>query len=122
MQLYVHMYVHTYVRTYYVSRRAYVRKTSRVYTSLVLAMSDGTCAKKRDANKKPMRENTDSEIFYEKYTLSEETATRLDSIRKRMKENIAQANPMWNMIAGEVRITYNKFLISPCSLYTNYNF
>ncbi|XP_019886077.2 uncharacterized protein LOC105275889 [Ooceraea biroi] len=63
-------------------------------------MSNGTCAKQGDANK-PMRENTDSEVFYQKYILSEETTTKLESIRRRMKENIAQANSTWKVIAGE---------------------
>lgn len=51
-----------------------------------------------------MRENTDSEAFYQKYTLSEETMARLESIREALKDNIAQANPMWKLIAEEVRI------------------
>lgn len=51
-----------------------------------------------------MRENTDSEALFEKYTLSEETLARLESIREAMKDNIAQANPLWKVIAGQVRI------------------
>jgi len=51
-----------------------------------------------------MRENTDSEAFFERYTLSEETMARLESIREMMKDNIAQANPMWKVIAKQVRI------------------
>jgi len=53
---------------------------------------------------KMMRENTDSEAFYQKYTLSEETMARLESIREALKDNIAQANPLWKVIAGQVRI------------------
>jgi len=68
-------------------------------------MPNGTCAKQRDTKKEKMRENTDSELFYQKYVLSERTATKLESIKKTMRENIVQANPMWRMIAGEVRIT-----------------
>jgi len=81
------------------------------------AMPNETCAKQRDT-KKEMRENTDSEIFYEKYILSERIAMKLESIKNMMKENIAQANPMWKMIAGEVRIIHRiiQFLISWCSL------
>lgn len=62
-----------------------------------------TCARRRSANKM-MRENTDSEAFFEKYTLSEETMTRLESIREMMKDSMAQANPLWKVIAGQVRI------------------
>lgn len=51
-----------------------------------------------------MQENTDSEILFEKYTLSEETLARLGSIREAIKDNIAQANPLWKIIAGQVRI------------------
>jgi len=51
-----------------------------------------------------MRENTDSEAFYQKYTLSEETMARLESIREALKDNIAQANPLWKVIAGQVRV------------------
>jgi len=51
-----------------------------------------------------MRENTDSDAFYQKYTLSEETMARLESIREALKDNIAQANPLWKVIAGQVRI------------------
>lgn len=53
-----------------------------------------------------MREDTDSEVFFQKYILSEETTARLESIRKIMKDNIAQANPLWKVIAGEVRIVF----------------
>jgi len=73
-------------------------------------MPNGTCAKERDAEKEKMRENTDSELFYEKYVLSERTTMKLESIKKAMRENIARANPVWKMIAGEVRIT-QRFLI-----------
>ncbi|XP_018350331.1 PREDICTED: uncharacterized protein LOC108753336 [Trachymyrmex septentrionalis] len=48
-----------------------------------------------------MRENTDSEAFYQKYTLSEETMAKLESIREALKDNIAQANPMWKLIAEQ---------------------
>ncbi|XP_011872262.1 PREDICTED: uncharacterized protein LOC105564480 [Vollenhovia emeryi] len=48
-----------------------------------------------------MREDSDSEVLFQKYTLSEETAARLESIREAMKDNIAQANPMWKIIAGQ---------------------
>ncbi|XP_025072922.1 uncharacterized protein LOC105422324 isoform X2 [Pogonomyrmex barbatus] len=48
-----------------------------------------------------MRENTDSEAFFEKYTLSEETMARLESIRETMKDKLAQANPLWEVIAGQ---------------------
>ncbi|KYM96530.1 PREDICTED: uncharacterized protein LOC108779347 [Cyphomyrmex costatus] len=48
-----------------------------------------------------MRENTDSEAFFQKYTLSEETMARLESIREALKDNIAQANPMWKLIAEQ---------------------
>ncbi|XP_011689012.1 PREDICTED: uncharacterized protein LOC105450729 [Wasmannia auropunctata] len=58
-----------------------------------------TCAR-RNASEM-MRENTDSEVFFQKYTLSEETMTRLESIREAMKDNIAQANPLWKVIAGQ---------------------
>ncbi|EFN80202.1 uncharacterized protein LOC105187075 [Harpegnathos saltator] len=63
-------------------------------------MSNGTCAKWSDMRER-LRENMDSEIFFEKYTLSEETAMRLKSIRIMMQDNIAQANPVWKVIAGE---------------------
>ncbi|CAL1687201.1 unnamed protein product [Lasius platythorax] len=63
-------------------------------------MSNETCARQHNMSKL-MREDTDSEIFFQKYTLSEETKTRLDSIREIMKDNIAQANPMWKVIAGK---------------------
>lgn len=48
-----------------------------------------------------MQENTDSEAFFEKYTISERTMARLVSIKKALKDNIAQANPMWKLIAGQ---------------------
>ncbi|XP_012536252.1 uncharacterized protein LOC105836627 [Monomorium pharaonis] len=48
-----------------------------------------------------MRENTDSEAFFEKYTISERTMARLESIKEAMKDNIAQANPLWKLIAGQ---------------------
>ncbi|XP_014484733.1 PREDICTED: uncharacterized protein LOC106749598 [Dinoponera quadriceps] len=60
----------------------------------------GTCAKWSNARKR-LRENMDSEIFFEKYTLSEESIVRLESIRKTMQDNIARANPVWRAIAGE---------------------
>lgn len=65
-------------------------------------MSNRTCAKLRNA-RQLVRENMDSEVFFESYMLSEKTTTRLDFIRKRMKNNIAQADPMWKVIVGEVR-------------------
>lgn len=66
-------------------------------------MSKETCAKLLGA-KRLMRENIDSEIFFQKYILSEETKTRIESIKEKMKDNITQANPMWKTIAGEVRL------------------
>lgn len=48
-----------------------------------------------------MRENIDSEAFYQKYTLSEETMAKLESIREALKDNIVQANPMWKLIAEQ---------------------
>ncbi|TGZ51523.1 uncharacterized protein [Temnothorax longispinosus] len=50
---------------------------------------------------KMMRENTDSEAFFQKYTISEEIMTRLESVREALKDDIAQANPMWKIIAGQ---------------------
>lgn len=50
-----------------------------------------------------MRENMDSEALFEKYTLSEETLARLESIREALKDNIAQANPLWKIIGRQVR-------------------
>ncbi|XP_072755231.1 uncharacterized protein [Anoplolepis gracilipes] len=63
-------------------------------------MSNETCATQCNTSEL-MLENTDSEVFFQKYTLSEETTARLESIRKMMEDNIAQANPMWKVIAGE---------------------
>jgi len=51
-----------------------------------------------------MRESTDSEAFYQKYTLSEETMAKLESIRETLKDNIAQANPMWKLIAEQEQV------------------
>lgn len=68
-------------------------------------MSNETCATQCNTSEL-MLENTDSEVFFQKYTLSEETTARLESIRKMMEDNIAQANPMWKVIAGEVRIAF----------------
>ncbi|KYN27031.1 Uncharacterized protein C1orf43 like protein [Trachymyrmex cornetzi] len=48
-----------------------------------------------------MRENMDSEAFYQKYMLSEEIMAKLESIREALKDNIAQANPMWKLIAEQ---------------------
>lgn len=48
-----------------------------------------------------MREDVNSKILFQKYTLSEETAARLESIREMLKDDIAQANPLWKVIAGE---------------------
>lgn len=45
----------------------------------------------------------DSEVFFQEYTISEETVARLESIRKALKDNIIRANPMWKLLAGEVR-------------------
>ncbi|XP_032667984.1 uncharacterized protein LOC116842628 isoform X2 [Odontomachus brunneus] len=63
-------------------------------------MLNGTCAKLSNMREQ-LRENMDWEIFFEKYTLSEETATRLESMKEKMQNNIAQANPMWKVITGE---------------------
>lgn len=52
-----------------------------------------------------MREDMDSEALFEKYTISEETMAKLESIREALKDNIAQANPLWKVLAGQVRIT-----------------
>lgn len=69
-------------------------------------MSNETCARQCNISEL-MREDTDSEVFFQKYTLSEETTARLESIRDMMKDNIAQANPLWKVIAGEVRIAFD---------------
>lgn len=69
-----------------------------------------TCAS-RNASE-IMRENTDSEVFFQKYTISEETMARLESIREAMKDNIAQANPMWKVIAGQVRIARDAHIMN----------
>ncbi|XP_050466346.1 uncharacterized protein LOC126859273 [Cataglyphis hispanica] len=63
-------------------------------------MSNETCARQCNISEL-MREDTDSEVFFQKYTLSEETTARLESIRDMMKDNIAQANPLWKVIARE---------------------
>ncbi|XP_070166206.1 uncharacterized protein [Polyergus mexicanus] len=63
-------------------------------------MSNETCARQCNMSEL-MREDTDSEVFFQKYILSEETIARLESIRKMMKDNIAQANSLWKVIAGE---------------------
>lgn len=76
------------------------RYQTDVYTTGV-TMLNGTCAKLSNMREQ-LRENMDWEIFFEKYTLSEETVTKLESIKKRMQNQIAQANPTWKVIAGEV--------------------
>ncbi|XP_012222075.1 uncharacterized protein [Linepithema humile] len=63
-------------------------------------MSKKTCAKRYKASEL-LRENMDSEVFFEKYTLSEEATTKLESLREALKNDIAQANPLWKVIAGE---------------------
>lgn len=68
-----------------------------------IVMSKKTCVRQRSV-RELMREDANSEILFQKYTLSEETVARLESIREMLKDDIAQANPLWKVIAGKVRI------------------
>ncbi|GAB1862497.1 hypothetical protein CAJAP_03576 [Camponotus japonicus] len=63
-------------------------------------MSNEACARQCNV-RELMREDANSEVFFQKYTLSEETVARLESIREMLKDDIAQANPLWKVIAGE---------------------
>lgn len=72
-------------------------------------MSNETCARQCNV-RELMQEDVNSEILFQKYTLSEETAARLESIREMLKDDIAQANPLWKVIAGEVRIALDTYL------------
>ena len=80
---------------------------------LLFSMSNKTCAKQRNVSEL-LQEDTDSEAFFQKYTLSEGTTGRLESIKKIMKDDIARANPLWKVIAGEVRIVSDIYVLN-CS-------
>lgn len=82
-------------------------------------MSNEACARQCNV-RELMREDANSEVFFQKYTLSEETVARLESIREMLKDDIAQANPLWKVIAGEVRIALDKIRMFLRHMYASY--